>query len=212
MLVMIVRAMMPRISSIIAAPRIALPERVFSFPSSFNVSTVILTDVAVRITPINTFCKNRLQLASESITPGRLNTLATANPPISGTITPISAITNAFFPLFFSSSISVSNPAQNISTITPISARLCMKSVSVSIPNAAGPRIRPARSAPTTCGIRIRWVARPKIFVLKRMIARLSKNLYESIISPPAHTIYVYICLFFHTLHYTLFTHLFKAF
>ena len=56
-LVTIVSAIIPRISSIIAAPSIAFPERVFNFPSSFNVSTVILTDVAVRITPIKIFCK-----------------------------------------------------------------------------------------------------------------------------------------------------------
>ena len=77
-LVINVSAMIPRISSITAAPRIALPERVFNFPSSFRVSTVILTDVAVRITPINTFCKNRLLDASDSSIPGRLKNAATA--------------------------------------------------------------------------------------------------------------------------------------
>ena len=54
-LVTIVSATMPRISSIIAAPNIAFPERVFNFPISLSVSTVILTDVAVSITPTNTF-------------------------------------------------------------------------------------------------------------------------------------------------------------
>ena len=38
-----------------AAPRIAFPERLFNAPNSFNVSTVILTDVAVSTTPIKTF-------------------------------------------------------------------------------------------------------------------------------------------------------------
>ena len=48
-LVMIVNATIPKISSIIAAPKIAFPAFVFSFPISFKVSTEILTDVAVRI-------------------------------------------------------------------------------------------------------------------------------------------------------------------
>ena len=37
-----------------AAPRMAFPDAVFSFPISCNVSTVILTDVAVKTTPTNT--------------------------------------------------------------------------------------------------------------------------------------------------------------
>ena len=65
-----VKAMIPRMSSIIAAPSIALPDSDFSLPSSLSVSTVILTDVAVSITPIKTFCKNTLQVAPESIIPG----------------------------------------------------------------------------------------------------------------------------------------------
>ena len=80
----------------------AFPECVFNLPSSFKVSTVILTEVAVNITPINAFCKKRLHGASESITPGRLKKYATANPPIIGTITPKSAITSDAFPLFLS--------------------------------------------------------------------------------------------------------------
>ena len=54
-LVTIVSAIIPRTSSMIAAPRIAFPERLFNAPNSFNVSTVILTDVAVSTTPIKTF-------------------------------------------------------------------------------------------------------------------------------------------------------------
>ena len=50
---MIVNAIIPRTSSITAAPRIAFPASVLSFPISRSVSTVILTEVAVRITPIN---------------------------------------------------------------------------------------------------------------------------------------------------------------
>ena len=63
-LVTTVKAMTPKISSMMAAPKIALPARVFSFPSSFNVSTVILTDVAVRIIPIKIFCNSGAAAAS----------------------------------------------------------------------------------------------------------------------------------------------------
>ena len=55
-LVMIVKATIPKISSIIAAPNIAFPARVFNLPNSFKVSTVILTEVAVKIIPIKIFC------------------------------------------------------------------------------------------------------------------------------------------------------------
>ena len=55
MLITTVRAMMPRISSMIAAPSIALPARVESLPISFSVSTVILTEVAVRMMPMKIF-------------------------------------------------------------------------------------------------------------------------------------------------------------
>ena len=51
---MIVNATIPKISSIIAAPKIAFPAFVFSFPISFKVSTEILTEVAVKIRPMNT--------------------------------------------------------------------------------------------------------------------------------------------------------------
>ena len=60
--------------------------------------------------------------ASESIIPGLLKKYATTKPPARGTRTPSNAITNEAFPLFFNSSISVSIPAQNIRTTTPISA------------------------------------------------------------------------------------------
>ena len=49
-----VRTMMPITSSIIAALRIVVPTFPFSLPISFNDSTVMLTEVAVRITPMNT--------------------------------------------------------------------------------------------------------------------------------------------------------------
>ena len=49
-----VRTTIPIISSIIAALKIVVPTFPFNFPNSFKVCTVILTDVAVIITPINT--------------------------------------------------------------------------------------------------------------------------------------------------------------
>ena len=72
MLLMMVKAMMPSTSSMMAAPKMALPERVFSLPSSFRVSTEMLTEVAVRITPMNMFCRNTGVVASDSMTPGWL--------------------------------------------------------------------------------------------------------------------------------------------
>ena len=55
---MMVNATIPKISSIKAAPRMALPLGVDSFPISFSVSTEMLTEVAVSMTPINMFCRN----------------------------------------------------------------------------------------------------------------------------------------------------------
>ena len=49
---------MPITSSIIAALSIVVPSSVLSLPSSFRVSTVMLTLVAVMITPINTAVRN----------------------------------------------------------------------------------------------------------------------------------------------------------
>ena len=49
-----VSTIIPRISSITAAPRMVVPTLPFKRPSSRNVSTVILTDVAVSTTPIKT--------------------------------------------------------------------------------------------------------------------------------------------------------------
>ena len=59
-LVTTVSAMIPRMSSIRAAPMIAFPAFVESLPSSLRVSTVILTEVAVSIIPINIFWRNTL--------------------------------------------------------------------------------------------------------------------------------------------------------
>ena len=53
-LVTMVRTIIPRISSITAAPRIVVPTFPFNLPNSLKVSTVILTEVAVNTTPMNT--------------------------------------------------------------------------------------------------------------------------------------------------------------
>ncbi len=53
MLITTVRTMMPMISSIIAALVIVIPTVSFNFPSSLSVATVILTDVADMIVPMN---------------------------------------------------------------------------------------------------------------------------------------------------------------
>ena len=53
-LVTMVSTIIPTISSITAAPRIVVPTFPFNFPSSRKVSTVILTEVAVKTTPTKT--------------------------------------------------------------------------------------------------------------------------------------------------------------
>ena len=147
--VITVSAMIPSTSSIRAAPSIALPALVLSFPSSLSVSTVILTDVAVRITPTKTSCRN---VDVERVGSAVPNRNAVAAPPTRGTITPIRAIIELASPHFFISRISVSRPATNISTITPISDRLL--SIGALSRDTrlrhTGPKIMPATSAPTT--------------------------------------------------------------
>ena len=59
-LVITVKAIIPKISSIIAAPSIDVPTLPLSFPISLSVSTVILTDVAVNTTPIKTDSRTAL--------------------------------------------------------------------------------------------------------------------------------------------------------
>ena len=89
----------------------------------------MLTDVAVKITPTNTACTNTVLPCAGSIQPSFKNQNVNAPPPIRGTITPQSAIIKDASPHFFSSLISVSRPAQNIRTITPISARWSINAV-----------------------------------------------------------------------------------
>ena len=171
-LVIKVRAMMPRISSISAAPKMALPDRVESLPISFKVSTVMLTDVAVNTTPINTFCKK--------VSGSGLKNAARKYPPKRGTTTPKQAMTKDALPDFFSSAISVSKPAVNINTMTPISAIWSRKTVSCIMPSIVGPSNRPATRAPTTWGMSIFLVIIPNTFVVSNTKATLNKNSYDS--------------------------------
>ena len=120
MLVITVSAIIPRISSMMAAPRMALPALVLSLPISLSVSTVILTEVAVKITPIKIFCSSCSCVMSVKL-PLLLKRAIKPNPKTIGTITPRHAIIRDALPDRFRSFISVSNPAVNINTITPSS-------------------------------------------------------------------------------------------
>ena len=53
-----VRTIIPITSSIIAALKMVVPTFPFNLPNSFKDCTVMLTEVAVIITPINTAVKN----------------------------------------------------------------------------------------------------------------------------------------------------------
>ena len=144
-----VRATRPSTSSINAAAKMVLPTFVSSLPISFSVSTVMLTEVAVKIVPTNTFSSIPLL----SMSPAAAAPHASAAPITSGTSTPSSATQKPAFPLCFNSLMSVPIPAENIRTMTPSSLSWEMNSVSVRTFRPAGPKIRPASSAPTTCGI-----------------------------------------------------------
>ena len=166
-----VRAIRPSTSSIRAAARMVLPTLVSSRPISFRVSTVMLTEVAVRMVPRNT--------SSSSVAPGSQPTCPAIQPkavPMAwGTSTPHRATKNPDFPASFKSRRLVPIPAVNRITITPSSLSWDKNVVSVSTFSMAGPRIRPASSAPTTCGIWNLRVTIPKIFVLRRISARSSR-------------------------------------
>ena len=58
---MTVKAIIPKMSSMMAAPRIEAPTLPRNFPISRSVSTVILTDVAVKTVPIKALSKNKTE-------------------------------------------------------------------------------------------------------------------------------------------------------
>ena len=190
-LVTIVSTTRPITSSISAAARMVLPTLELSLPISLRVSTVMETEVAVRMVPMKMCCRIRLGPASsgENRKPSRA-------PSPRGTSTPISATRKPDFPAFFSSWMSVVIPALNMMTMTPISERWLKKSVGLRkkgskkpgrcrMLNSAGPKMIPAISAPTTWGICSFRVSSPKIFVLSKISAMSYKNRYDSTLRYP---------------------------
>ena len=171
MLATIVSATRPNTSSISAAAKIVLPTRVSRRPSSFSVSTVMLTEVAVSTVPRKTF--------SKKVFPGSHPAFPASQPkpvPIAmGTSTPHRATRNPAFPAFFNSRRSVPIPAVKRITMTPSSLSCERNSVSDRTLNIAGPSTSPARSAPTTRGIWNFPVRIPNSLVLKRISAKSNK-------------------------------------
>ena len=153
------------------------PTFVDIFPSSFNASTVIETDVAVSTAPMN--------IADGKDIPGLKMYIIPAPIP-RGTTTPSNATTKPTSPDSFSSSMFVSIPAVNMITITPSSAILesrgegirqnCTpKKCCVNAPSTAGPKNNPAINAPTTWGSCARRERMLKIFVDMRITQRLNR-------------------------------------
>ena len=170
-LVTTVRAIRPSTSSISAAAKMVPPTLVSSFPSSFRVSTVMLTEVAVRMVPRNT-SSSRVFPGSQPVFPA---SHPNAVPMASGTSTPHRATRKPGFPAARSSFKSVPIPAVNRMTMTPNSLSWDRNSVSVRMSSMAGPRMRPASSAPTTWGIWNRRVTIPSTLVLSKISARSSR-------------------------------------
>ena len=77
------------------------------------------TLVAVSIVPTNTPCTTSVKPGTS---PFRINGRDTSRPSSMGTATPTTATTVASAPVFFSSAMSVSSPAENIIIMTPILA------------------------------------------------------------------------------------------
>ena len=165
MLVTMVKAIRPSTSSIKAAARMVLPTTVDSLPISLRVSTVMETEVAVNTTPIKIFCINALA------EPLSLKKAASTAPPSKGISTPHKATINPVLPVCLRSSRLVPNPAVNIITMTPSSETWLKNSVLWMIFRQAGPIIKPASRAPTTCGICNRLVRIPRTLVETRMRA-----------------------------------------
>ena len=166
--VVMVSTTMPSTSSMMAAPRMVLPTLVDNLPSSRRVSTEMLTDVAVRMTPMNAFC--------QKFSAPRSKSQAAPKPMTSGAITPMAATSREARPERFSPSMSVPRPALNMMMMTPSSAIWSIKLVSGTRSKQAGPSSIPAMRAPTTWGRAMRRVNRPSTFVLSRMTANCQRN------------------------------------
>ena len=183
---------MPITSSMIAADRITVPTLPLSLPISFSVSTVMPTLVAARITPINTASSISVLSAASAENPPKKGT-ASKNPPATGTSTPPNAMSVAFSPERLSSLTSVSKPAENRISTTPISAMPLRKIFSSTpgftgdhqpnCPQIAGPIKRPATTMPTTCGKPILRISIPRALVANSIIARSSNICVTSMIS-----------------------------
>ena len=98
-----------------------------------------------------------------------------AAPMIRGTKTPPHAMSKAFGPVLSKSESLFWRPAENIKSITPISAITARKSDCPTIPNTLGPMNKPATISPTTCGSFMYLAAIPRHFAAMTMIAR-SRN------------------------------------
>ena len=184
--VITLRVMIPSTSSMIAALKIVVPTRVFSFPSSRSVSTVIPTLVAARILPTN---RAFISMPWPAAFPGQpINSKAPTVPRATGTSTPIIAIADEAAPLRLSSRKSVSSPLEKRINTTPICEKLCSTSISASVgciipikppgwncPMIAGPIKSPAIIMPTTCGSPSLRDRSPSSFVASRITAQSNR-------------------------------------
>ena len=98
-LVITVNAIIPRMSSIIAAPKMDVPIFPFNFPISRSVSTVMLTDVAVKTMPTKALSK---KIMVSGLSPWK-NRKYVKNPLPRGIKTPTKAMITADFPVAFRS-------------------------------------------------------------------------------------------------------------
>ena len=99
-------------------------------------------------------------------------------PPTSGTNTPTQAISVAMGPARISSFRFVPRPVVNISSTTPISAKMEMESLVCTKFSRHGPMSRPAMISPTTCGALHLRATSAKNLALRIMIARSRKMEY----------------------------------
>ena len=81
-------------------------------------------------------------------------------------------------PALISSFRLVPRPVENISSTTPISAKIEMVSLICTRFSRQGPMIRPAMISPTTCGALNLRATSPKNLALRMMMARFRKTEY----------------------------------
>jgi len=145
-------------SSATAAPSIVAPSRVDRALYCFNTATDIETEVAEKITPINS--------ASNIENPKTQET----NPiTITGIITPEIATMIAGRKYFLSRPKSLSSPPKNINMITPISENALTKLFKCIKFKIAGPNNIPTNNSPITEGIPILLAKWPAIVVVTKI-------------------------------------------